>query len=181
LNAAQLLVLFAVLLIYHLNCMRQDGARTDHILEERQRDFPVLLIDPGNEALVQAVKAAMHKYAPDVPLEVKSISENADMIDAKAVILPASLALSPPDGWRQWLGVFPGEKIVLTEAVPGWVVSGLTPEQAARSARQAAEGGEIRLAHPSPAWGVLQIVAVVIVGIQLLFFLFAIGISLLRL
>jgi hypothetical protein len=181
LNAAQLLTLFAVLLVYHLNSMRRDSALTDRSLEERQQAFPVLLIDPGNEALVQAVKAAMQKHAPDVPLVVKPVSDSAAIEEARAVILPASLALKPPESLRQWLQDFGGEKIVLTEAVPGWVVSALTPEQAARSARQAAEGEEVRLSRPSPAWNVLQTIAVVIVGIQLLFFLFAIGISLLRL
>lgn len=180
LNAAQLLALFAVLLVYHLNSMRRDSALTDQSLEERQKSFPVLLINPGNEALVQAVKSAMQKHAPDVPLVIQTISD-VDVVEAKAVILPASLALNPPEGLRKWLQGFSGEKIVLTEAVPGWVMSALTPEQAARSARQAAEGEEVRLSRPSPAWNVLQTIAVVIVGIQLLFFLFAIGISLLRL
>ncbi len=92
LNAAQLLVLFAVLLVYHLNCMRRDGAQTGQTLEERQRGFPVLVIDPGDEAFVKAMKTAMTKHAPDVPLMVKSVSEGVEMDDAKAVILPVSLA-----------------------------------------------------------------------------------------
>jgi len=181
LNAAQLLALFAVLLVYHLNCMRQDGVQAGQTLEERQRGFPVLLIDPGNEAFVKAVKAAIMKHAPDVPLVVKSVSEGAGMEQAKAVILPASLALNPPDGLRKWLLGFSGEKIVVAEPTPGWVLTALTPEQAARSARQAAEGEEVRLARPSAAWSVVQIIAVVILGVQILFFLLAIGVSLLRL
>jgi hypothetical protein len=141
----------------------------------------VLLIDPGDEAFVKTVKTAMLKHAPDVPLVVKSVSEGAGTDEARAVLLPASLALNPPDGLRRWLQAFHGEKIVVAGEVPGWVLSALTPEQAARSARQAAEGEEVRLARPSAAWGVVQIIAVVIVGIQLLFFLLALGISLLRL
>jgi hypothetical protein len=68
---------------------------------------------------------------------------------------------------------------MVAEAGPGWVLTALTPEQAARSARQAAEGENVRLARPSAAWSVVQIIAVVIVGVQLLFFLLAIGVSLL--
>jgi hypothetical protein len=187
LNAAQLLALFAVLLVYHLNSMRRDSAQTDQSLEERQRGFPVLLLDPGNEAFVKAVKAAMTKHAPHVPLVVRSVSESADTDEAKAVILPASLALDPPEALRKWLQGFSGEKIVVGDIVPeggaasGWVLTALTPEQAARSARQAAEGEEVRLARPSAAWNVVQTIAVVIVGVEILFFLFAIGISLLRL
>jgi hypothetical protein len=181
LNAAQLLVLFTVLLLYHLYCMRQDGAQTGQTLEERQRGFPVLLFDPGDEALVQAVKTAMLRHAPDVPLVVKPVSDGAEAEGVKAVLLPASLAVDPPDGLRKWLQDFSGEKMVLAEATPGWVLTGLTPEQAAGAARQVAEGGEVRLSRPSAAWSVIQIIAVVIVGVELLFILLLIGVSLLRL
>ncbi|MBN1452075.1 MAG: hypothetical protein JW963_13750, partial [Anaerolineales bacterium] len=139
LNALQLLALFAVLLIYHLNCMRQDSARAGQTLEERQRGFPVLLVDPGDETFVKAMIAAMGKHAPDVPLVAKSVAESVKIDEVRAVILPASLALNPPEALRKWLQAFSGEKIVVAEAIPGWVLSALTPEQAARSARQAAE------------------------------------------
>jgi hypothetical protein len=181
LNAAQLLALFAILLAYHLNCMRRDGDKTGQTLEERQRGFPVLVVDPGDESFIKRIKAAMAKHAEEVPVVVKSVSEGVETEDVKAVILPLTLALEPPEALRKWLKDFSGEKIVVGGAGPGWVLSALTPEQAARSARQVAEGEEVRLARPSAAWSVVQIVAVVIVGIQILFFLFAIGMSLLRL
>jgi hypothetical protein len=178
LNAAQLLVLFAVLLIYHLNCMRRDGAQTGQILEERQRSFPVLLIDPGDEAFAKAIKAAMAKHAPNVPLVVKPASESVEADEAKAVILPTSLALDPPDALRKWLKGFSGEKIVVGEAASGWVLNTLTPERAAQTGRRVAEGEEVRLARPSAAWEIIKIVAVVLLGIELLFLLFALGMSL---
>jgi hypothetical protein len=178
LDAAQLLVLFAILLVYHLNCMRRDGAQTGQTLEERQRGFPVLLIDPGDEAFVKAMKAAMAKHAPDVPLIVKITSESAEANEAKAVVLPASLVLDPPDVLRKWLKDFSGEKIVVGEAASGWVLSALTPERAAQSARRVAEGEEVRLTRPSAAWEIIKIVAVVLLGIELLFLLFALGMSL---
>lgn len=179
LNAAQLLALFAVLLVYHLSSIRRDSAHIDRTLEERQRSFPVLVIDPGDETFVKGVKAAMTRHAPEVPLLVKPVSDIAGVEGVRAVILPVTVSLDPPEELRKWLQNFSGEKIVVGEAARGWVLRALTPEQAARSARQVAEGEDIRLARPSPAWSVVQTVAVVIVGIQLLFFLFAIGISLL--
>ena len=178
LNAAQLLVLFAVLLVYHLNSMRNDGAQTSQTLEERQRSFLVLLIDPGNDVFLKKMKTALAKHASGVPLVVKTLSEGVDSSETKLVILPASLALDPPDALRKWLKNFGGEKIVVGQAGLGWVLSALTPEQAARFVQQIAEGGEVRLARPSAAWSVVQTVAVVIVGIEILFFLFAIGVSL---
>jgi hypothetical protein len=178
LNAAQLLVLFAVLLVYHLNCMRRDSAQTGQTLEERQRSFPVLLIDPGDETFVKAMKISMTKHAPNVPLVVMSASQGAETEDARAVILPASLALDPPDALRKWLKGFSGEKIVVGEAASGWVLSALTPERAAQSARQAAEGEQVRLARPSATWEIVKTVAVVLLGIELLFILFGLGMSL---
>ncbi len=178
LKATQLLALFAILLVYHLYCMRQDSARAERTLEERQRGFPVLVIDPGNETFVRAMEAAMARHAPDVPLVVKSLSEGGDVDEAKAVILPAALALDPPEALRKWLKGFSGEKIVVGAAGSGWVLSALTPEQAARSARQVAEGEQIRLARPSAAWEIVKTVAVVLLGIELLFMLFGLGISL---
>jgi hypothetical protein len=178
LNAAQLLALFAILLIYHLNSMRRDNAQAERTLEERQRAFPVLVIDPRNEIFVNAITAAMARHAPEVPVIVKSVEESSGVEDAGAIILPAALALDPPEALRKWLKGFSGEKIVVGGAGSGWVMTGLTPEQAARSARQAAEGEEVRLVRPSAAWEVIKTIAVVLLGIELLFILFGLGISL---
>ena len=65
----------------------------------------------------------------------------------------------------------------MTGAVSGWVLTGLSPEQAAVSVRQLAEGEQVQLKKTSPAWEVAKIVAVVILGLQIIFFLLAIGIS----
>ena len=177
LNAIQMLAMFAVLLVYHLNCLRRDGAQAAETLATRQREFPVLVIDPGNEIYVNAVTSAMSKHAPDVPIVVKSVEESIKTDDAQAVILPSSLAVDPPTGLRKWLKEFDGQKIVVAEAATGWVLTALTPEQAAQVARQVAEGEEVRLATSSPVWRVVQIVAVILLGLQLLFFLLALGIS----
>lgn len=178
LDAAQLLVLFAILLVYHLNCMRRDGAQTGQTLDDRQHGFPVLLVDPGDETFVETMKTAMTKHAPEVPLVVKSASESAETDEAKAVVLPASLALDPPDMLRKWLKGFSGEKIVVGEAASGWVLSALTPERAAQFVRRVAEGEEVRLARPSAAWEIIKTVAVILLGIELLFMLFGLGMSL---
>jgi hypothetical protein len=178
LNAAQLLVLFAVLLAYHLSCMRHDNAQAGQTLEARQRGFPVLVINPGNEDFISSMSAAMSKYAPDVPVVIKTLEESLEAEDVKAVVLPASLALNATDGLRKWLGAFGGEKIVVAEAVTGWVLTALTPEQAAQSARQVAEGEEVRLSQPSAVWRTIQTVAVIVIGLEVLLFLLGLGISL---
>jgi hypothetical protein len=177
LNLLQLLVLFVILLLYHLSKLRHDGTQAGQTLEARQRDFPVLVLDPGDEAFVKTITNAMSKYAPEVPVLVQPLDKRGKPEDAKAIILPASLALNPTPLLRKRLSAFDGKKIIVAEAVPGWVLTALTPEQAAQSARQAAEGDEVQLPSPSPIWKVVQIAAVVILGLQILFFLFVLGIS----
>jgi hypothetical protein len=135
-----------------------------------------MVLDPGDETFVSAVKKAMDKHAPDVPLLVQSPDEKIEG-EAQAVILPSSFAVNPPENMGEWLKGFGGEKVVVAEAVSGWVLTGLSPEQAAKSARQIAEGEEVHLAQPSPAWEVIKIVAVVLIGIELFFFLLSLGIS----
>lgn len=178
LYAAQLLLLFAVLLVYHLSVVRLDNAQAGQTLETRQRGFPVMVIDPGKVAFVEAVTAAMAKHAPDVPVVLHAADEKiAKDVAAQAVILPVSLALNPPEGLRKWLKAFSGQKIVVAEAVSGWVLTALSPEQAAQSARQVAEGEQVRLARPSAVWETVRTIAVVIIGIQALLFLLILGLS----
>ena len=176
LNMLTLLILFVVLLVYHLRCLQGDGQRATAKLESRQRDFSVVMFDPGDDAFVESMRKALAKNAPDVPVVVQSPDKRVDG-DVQAVLLPASLAVNPPDRLRLWLKKFSGEKVVVTGAVSGWVLTGLSPEQAAVSVRQLAEGEQVQLKKTSPAWEVAKIVAVVILGLQIIFFLLAIGIS----
>lgn len=176
LNSLQLLALFVVLLVYHLNCLRRDGAQAAKTLETRQRAFAVMVLDPGDENFVNAVKKAMDKYAPDVPLLVQAAGEKIEA-EAQTIILQTSLAVNPSGELGKWLKTFSGEKIVVAEAVSGWVLNALTVEQAARIARQLAEGEQVHLARPSTAWEIVKTVAVVLVGIELFFFLLSLALS----
>lgn len=176
LNLLSLLGLFVVLLVYHLRCLQGDGQRATDMLEARQREFSVVLFDPGDQAFVESMHKALAKYAPGVPVVVESPDQRADG-DVGAVLLPATLAVNPPDRLRLWLNKFGGSKVLVTGEAPGWVLTGLSPEQAAVSVRQLAEGEPVELKKASPAWEVAKIIAVVILGLQIIFFLLAIGIS----
>ena len=181
LNAAQLLGLFAVLLIYHLRCLRQDGELVAQTVDSRLHRFPVLVIDPGNELYVKIITSAINKYAPSIPVTVQSGVKKAtkELERTKAAILPLSLVLTPPDALGKWLRLFEGEKIVVEETVTGWAINALTAEQAAQTVRRLAEGGNTRLAKPSAAWETIKTVSVIWLGIQVFFILLAIIISLL--
>ncbi|MCK7526795.1 MAG: DUF5671 domain-containing protein [Ignavibacteriales bacterium] len=62
LNIFQLLFLFVVVLLYHLNVLRADGASMADALVAKQSAFSVLVVDSGDR-VVDAVKAALAKSA----------------------------------------------------------------------------------------------------------------------
>jgi hypothetical protein len=181
LNAAQLLTLFAVLLIYHLRCLRQDGDLAAQTFDSRQHRFPVLVFDPGNESYVKIITSAINKHAPSIPVIVQSKGKKItkESEQAKAAILPLSQVLAPSDTLSKWLKSFKGEKIVVEEQVSGWAITALTADRAAQTVRRIAEGGNTRLAKPSAVWEIIKTVSVVWLGIQVFFLLLSFAISLL--
>jgi hypothetical protein len=181
LNAAQLLGLFAILLIYHLRCLRQDGELAAQSVDTRQHEFPVVVIDPGNESYVKLITSMINKHAPSIPILVQSGRKKMtkETEQAKVAILPLSQVLSPPPTLGKWLKTFKGEKIVLEEAVSGWVISALTAEQVAQTVRRLADGGNAHREKPSAVWETIKTVSVIWLGIQVFFILLALTISLL--
>ena len=69
LNLTQLLFLFGVVMVYHLNVLRADGASTADSLAEKQNEYSVLIVDSGN-GFVESVKAALMKLGPNAPVTV---------------------------------------------------------------------------------------------------------------
>ena len=69
LNLVQLLFLFGVVVVYHLNVLRADGASTADALAEKQSGFSVLIVDSG-DGFVESVKAALMKLGSKVQVTV---------------------------------------------------------------------------------------------------------------
>jgi hypothetical protein len=65
LNFIQLLILFGVVLMYHLNVLRMDGASTADALEDKQSGYSVLVVDSG-DGFVDSIKAALLKLGSKV-------------------------------------------------------------------------------------------------------------------
>jgi hypothetical protein len=186
LNAVQVLVLFSGLLLYHMSALRRDNARSADSLTARHADFRVMMFDPGDPAFVAAVTTAIQKQAPGMPVVVQPIGQPVP-VEARRVqafVLPAALALDPPEALRLILESFDGAKVVVAGDTPGWVWSGqpkrglnVSAQQAALALRQLAEGQEVRpSAATSTAMIVLYVIAVLF-GIQVLFLLFALLMS----
>ena len=98
LNILQLLFLFGVVLLYHLNVLRADGASTADSLAEKQKEYSVLIVDSG-DGFADSVKAALLKFGPNTPVTVTSPSSKPEG-NFNALVLNGSLA-------RQRAGVDP--------------------------------------------------------------------------
>jgi hypothetical protein len=182
LTAVQLLLLFLVVLAYHLVVLRGDGARTADTLTARHADFPVLVFAP-DEAFSLAVSEAILKRTPDMPITIQPLDQLIlfdDSVEARAAVLPAAAALQPHESLRLWLEAFEGAKVVIPGQVGGWVWSGQFSrplashaDQAALALRQLAEGEALQPTVPSSPWMIVLYVLAAFVGLQVLFFLFA--------
>ncbi len=176
LNDFQLLVLFVILLIYHLNILRGDGASSADALTAKQGGFPVLVVDSGN-GFGEAVKAALEKYAPGSPAILTKPAEKPQG-SFKAAILSGSLAVAAPE----WLRSFEGIRIIVPDEAQGILWAGginrRAVQQSAQAVRLLAEGQTVRQqAGGRSAWTVIGYVAAGLFGLQLLFILLTLVIS----
>jgi len=172
LNLTQLLFLFGVVLVYHLNVLRADGASTADALAEKQSTFNVLVVDSG-DGLAQSVKAALMKFAPKAPVTVTTASEKPQG-NFNALVLTGSLAVDAPE----WIRLFGGSRIIVQDEAEGLVWTD-DAAQAARSVQQMAEGQEIRMQKTGRSpWMVVVYVFAALFGLMLLLMLVSLGISL---
>jgi hypothetical protein len=179
LNEVTALVVFVVLLLYHLSCLQKDGAARADILAEKQTQFHVVVFDQDGK-FGEAVKASFAKRAPAVPVTILSANENIpDDVQANAVVLPGSLAVNTPEKVEAWLRSFNGNKLIVSDEAAGvfWMNDF---EQAADSAKSMAEGQGIRPQSSKRTTSIWTYVAYVFAGLfacQLLFMLLLFGVS----
>ncbi len=172
LNLTQLLFLFGVVLIYHLNVLRMDGASTADSLAEKQSGYSVLIVDSGNE-FVQSVNAALLKLGSKVQITVAN-PDAQPKGNFNALLLNGSLAVDAPE----WIRSFNGSRIVVQNETKDivWTDDAM---QAAQSIQQLAEGEEIRKQKTGrSAWTVVIYVFAAFSFLELLFLLLALGVSL---
>lgn len=180
LNSLQVLILFGVLLQYHLSALRKDGSARTDVLEAKQEGFQLVVLDNSDGKFGEAVKAVFAKRAPKVPLMVVNVKDGipADM-KADAIILPGSLAVSPQGNVGVWIQSFGGSKLIVPDEAAGvWWLNDFG--QVADSAKALAEGQDIRpqsAVRTTPVWTYIAYVFAALFACQLVFMLLAFGVS----
>jgi hypothetical protein len=172
LNTVQLLFLFSVVLIYHLNALRRDGASTADALAEKQSKYSVLIVDSG-DGFVEAFKAALMKLGSKVQVTVTKPDTKPEG-DFDALLLSGSLAVDAPE----WIRSFNGNRIVVQEETKD-IIWADDAAQAVRSVQQLAEGQEVRRQKTGHSpWMIVVYVFAALFGFMLLMMLLSLGIRL---
>lgn len=172
LNLAQLLFLFGVVLMYHLSVLRADGSSTADSLAEKQTEYSVLVVDSG-DGFIDSVKAALAKFAPNAPVTVTSPTTKPDG-NFSALVLSGKLAVDAPE----WIRSFNGSRVIIQNAANN-LVWAEDAAQAAQSVQKLAEGQEIQKERSTRSpWTFVIYVFAALFALQLLFMVFALGISL---
>jgi hypothetical protein len=183
LRLTSLLLLFIGLGVYHGLTLGRDGKLASDALTARHAAFPVLLFDHGDGTFARDLAAAIQRQAPRLPVTIQPASQPvAKDASPKAVLLPADLALDPPEPLRRWLGKYNGSRLAVPRAAAGgaWIMTGATPSdtnQAALALRALAEGHEIRLKAGTSGWLIVVYIAAGLFGLEFLFVLLSLVIS----
>jgi len=160
-----------VVLIYHLNVLRADGASLSDALAEKQSAFGVLIIDSG-DGFVDSVKAALVKAEAKVQVTVATPDKKPEG-DFGAIIVSGEVAVNAP----AWIQSFNGNRIIVQNEASGLVWAD-DAAQAALSAQMLAEGQEVQTKKQSrSAWTYVVYVFAALFAIQMLFLLLVLGVE----
>jgi hypothetical protein len=173
LNLTQLLFLFGVVLVYHLRVLRADGEARADALAEKQSEFNVLIVDSGN-GFVESVQAALMKAGSKAQVTVTTPAEKPQG-NFGAVIIGSATVVDAPE----WIRSFNGSRIIVQDEAAG-VYWNQDAGQAAQVVQSLAEGQEVRpqSIKGNSVWMYVVYVCAALFALELLFFLLALGISL---
>jgi hypothetical protein len=174
LNLTQLLFLFAVVLVYHLNVLRRDGESKKDALAEKQSGYSVLIVDSG-DGFAESVRGALSKLGSQVKITVTTPTAKPDG-NFNALVVSGEVVAA--EGAPEWIRSFGGNRIIVEKEAQNlaWADDAA---QASQFVRQLAEGEEIqKQKSTSSAWMIAVYVAAGLFALQFLLILLSIGISL---
>jgi len=173
LNDLQLVILFAVLLVYHLIVMRRDGRSAAAALARKQGAFKVLVVDSGM-GFADSIRLAVTKLAPNVPMTVTAKQPRGKF---DALVMTGSRLLDAP----RWIRAFKGPRIIVPDEAEGLLwAGGVGPnpfQRAALAVRQLAEGQGVRQRAGGSGWMIVIYIAAALFGLEFLLGIFGLVVS----
>lgn len=173
------LVVFAVLLYYHLTTLRADGNARADTITARQSAFRVRVLDAGG-GLGTLVQDAFTHHQLHFTVETVDAAQPIPETAVNLVILSSELAFKAPDAARAWLQTYTGALVIVANPSTQEIWAG-DCGQAAEAARAIFEGNprDARRSYAKPSvWTYVAYVCAGIFGIEALFFLLSLVISL---
>jgi hypothetical protein len=165
----QLLVLFVILLVYHLTTLRRDGQFKADALARKQSDFKVLVADSG-DGFGESVKTEITRLAPGVPVTVAAKMPDIEgAMPFSAMVMSGSMAVNAPD----WTRSYSGNRIIVPDESKDLIwaggVSMQATQQAAQIVRQLAEGQELhQRTGIHSGWMLVVYIAAALFGLEIL-------------
>ena len=180
LNVFQVLALFAAFLVYHLTTLRRDSGQAADSLASRHAGLPVLVLEHEVSGFAAYIQALISRTAAGVPVAAGAIEHGipAGANSARAVVLPAALALDPPEVLRIWLKDFAGHKIIVPAEDTGWLFwpAGRDRQQLVR---QLADGQEVSAPAGTAPWQIVAYIFAALFALQLALGVLLVGLSIL--
>jgi hypothetical protein len=177
LNSLQVLIVFTVLLLYHLSALRMDGELRADELEAQQKGFTVTVFDHDGH-FGAAIKTAFAKRAPHVSVNIVDVNALPADLHPNAILFSSQLLVNAPKDLEAWMRAFTGSKLVVEENAVGllWMDDA---GHAADSARALAEGQQVQpRAKGTSAWTYVIYVFAALFALQFLLMLLMFAISL---
>jgi hypothetical protein len=177
LNTLQILVVFVVLLLYHLSALRKDTELRADELEAKQKGFNVTVFDHDGK-FGEAMKSAFAKHAPNVSLNIVDINSLPADLNPNAILFSSQILMNAPKNLEAWIRAFSGIKLAVEEDAANtfWMNDA---RQAVDSARTLAEGQQIRpQAKGTSAWMYVIYVCAALFALEFLFLLITFAVSL---
>ncbi|MBM3143968.1 MAG: hypothetical protein FJ010_03150 [Chloroflexi bacterium] len=173
----ELLILFSLALVYHGAALRADNRLAARSLARLHEAFPVLVLASEIGEFTESIISALGREAESLPVVIHLIERgipDKTLSEARAVILPSDLSVSPPEAVRLWLKDFDGQSIVVPTPKEHWhwvYGSGRDLSKAARETariiRHMAEGEDLPGPRDASPWRIVLYVLAGMIGLPL--------------
>ncbi|MBC8504822.1 MAG: hypothetical protein ISR58_07795 [Anaerolineales bacterium] len=178
----EILILFSLVLVYQWNALRADIRLAERSLAKLHEAFPVLVLTSEIGQFTESMINALQREAKSLPVAIHLTENGAPdttLSEAKAIILPSDLSVSPPEALRLWLKDYAGESVVVPTPLDNWHWVYGSGRELARVARQTAkiirhmaEGEDVPAPSDTSTWRIVLYVLAGLLGLPIVFSLF---------